>query len=109
MVPVLVRGHAAAEDVHRQLPVGADAELSAASTSAPAGRFDRQLDERRVAGLGERLGERHRAQVELVLVLELAALDDRRPGAGTGLSGVTALADSSAVAVIVFIDDPGGN
>src|SRR5687767_9802993 len=31
------------------------------------------------------------------------------PGQGTGVCGVSAPADSSAVAVIVFIDEPGGN
>ena len=54
--------------------------------------------------------EGHGAQVELVLVLELAPLDDggaraRRPGC----PGVSVPVESSAVAVIVFMLEPGGN
>ena len=109
VVPVLVAGHGAAEDVDRQLPVGADA-----------------------VGGGRRRRGRRRAGCSacwMKVVLQDWANATRSgtvprsnwssfsnsrpsttvvPGHATGVSGVTAPAESSAVAVIVFMLDPGG-
>ena len=89
--PGAVGRDAAAEDADRQLPVGADAVGRRRLGERGVGQLERLLDEGRVARLREGLGEGHRAEVELVLVLELAALDRRWcRGRRPGCPGVTA-------------------
>ena len=62
VVPVLSAGHAAAEDADRQLPVGADAVGRGRLGERAVGQLERLLDEGRVAGLRERLGEAARCR-----------------------------------------------
>ena len=89
VVPVLSAGTLPLKMPTGQLPVGADAVGRRGLGERAVGQLQRLLDEGRVARLREGLRERHGAEVELVLVLELAALDRRwSPGRATGVSGV---------------------